>query len=157
VEYLNPKFRLSLAQQLLINSVEHLAWIISVVLFTRIIFAVLSSLKRVGSSESSESSLANAFKQARLVKTPVMMIFVFTIVSAVNMYLWDVYAIENYQYFGPAKTPMNKSWNDAALGSTFYQYLLPKPELAFQKWEFVSRIQKVTTKMFNHVKLIPIL
>lgn len=103
---------------LLMNTVDHVAWILSVLLFLRIIVAVLASLRKVSStSDSSESAITSAFKQMRVVKTPMLMIIFFTIISAANLYLWDVYAIQNWEYFGPSEAPIAKSVNDATLFS----------------------------------------
>lgn len=153
VELINPKFKLDLTQLLLINSVEHFAWVASVLLFLRIIVAVMASIKRVGSEDS---SMTSALKQIRIVKTPVLMIFFFTIISFANIYVWDVYAIENWQYFGPGGKPMMKSFNDPQLASNWYRWRLPqlipgssRDERMFMAWANVTDLFMVRAHHTN--------
>jgi hypothetical protein len=142
---INDKYDVDLSVLILMNSVEHFAWIVSVLLFLRIIAAVMSSMKRVGSSVSGESGFASALKQIRLVKTPVLMIFFFTFVSAAQIYLWDVYAIRNWNYFGPGDTPMGKTWYHLKLWSPYYSWLHNQDESirAYAEWASLDDMTKV--------------
>lgn len=149
VSYINTKFKLNLSELLLVNTLEHVAWFGSSLLFVRIMYAALSSLKRVGADE--QSRLASAFKQLRLVKTPVLMIFFFSIVTSVSMYYWDIYAIENWKYFGPGEKAIGKYWNDPLLLTHLGQLDAGGPKLAYFIYETSSEL--VTFLNYNY-KLI---
>lgn len=162
VDFINPKYNVDLTVLILMNTVEHFAWVASVVLFTRIIAAVVNSMKRVGSAGGEgESAVASALKQVRLVKTPVLMIFFFTFVSAAQIYLWDVYAIKNWEYFGPGDKPMGKTWYNVDLWSPYYSWLHNRDgsEVAYSQWAELDDLTKVMNyyiKLINHLSF-PIL
>jgi hypothetical protein len=144
---INEKYDVDLSVLILMNTVEHFAWVVSVLIFSRIIAAVMSSMKRVGSSVGGEgeSAVTSALKQIRLVKTPVLMIFFFTIVSAAQIYLWDVYAIVNWDYFGPGDNPMGKKWFNNSLWSPYYSWLHNRDEerVAYTEWDSLDSMTKV--------------
>jgi hypothetical protein len=160
VEMINPKFDLDLYQIILMNTVEKFAWVVSIVLFTRIIFAVIKSLKRVNvTAGNDESAITTALKQLRVVKTPVLMIFFFTIVSAVQIYCWDVYAVQNWKYFGPDANPDSKTWNNVFLLWAYPRVVdvvgvpVLEPELAIQTWDNIDSLTKIMNyyvKLINH-------
>ena len=154
VELLNPKWKQDLSVILLMNSVEHFAWLVSVVLFSLIIAAVMRSMKRVGSvNGEGESSMTSALKQIRLVKTPVLMIFFFSVMSAAQIYIWDVYAISNWKYFGPGSTPMFRSWYEYEISGTWYTWLENRDlkRVMYHEWETIDALTKI---MSNYWKLI---
>ena len=144
---INEKYDVDLSVLILMNTVEHFAWVVSVMIFSRIIAAVMSSMKRVGSSVGGEGEnvLASALKQIRLVKTPLLMIFFFTIVSAAQIYLWDVYAIVNWTYFGVSETPMGKTWYNYAFFNPYYNWHYNRDESlsAYTEWDTLDNMTKV--------------
>eukprot|EP00613_Pedinella_sp_CCMP2098_P022969 CAMPEP_0171695508 /NCGR_PEP_ID=MMETSP0991-20121206/7798_1 /TAXON_ID=483369 /ORGANISM="non described non described, Strain CCMP2098" /LENGTH=932 /DNA_ID=CAMNT_0012284185 /DNA_START=237 /DNA_END=3036 /DNA_ORIENTATION=+ len=154
VEEINPNFNLELYEILLMNTVEHFAWVVSVGLFTRIIVAVVRSLNKVSvTAGKGESVVASALKQIRVVKTPVLMIFFFTLVSSAQIYCWDVYAIENWSYFGPGGARPEKNWNNIKYLSLWFQSRLPEQALAFQTWDNINTLTKIMNyyiKIINH-------
>ena len=149
VDFVNPKLNLDLSTILLMNAVDHLAFVIAVSLFSRIIYAVLQSMKRVGSS-SDESSMATALKQIRLVKTPVLMIIFFTIYSAVQIYMVDVFALTNWKYFGPSDNTMPKAGHGVPQQSSVVAQFMWKRDTGeyndsgyFSEWQNINSTIKV--------------
>lgn len=153
VNLINPKLDMDLSQILLLNTVDHVAWLVSVALFMRIIYKVIKTLQGVG--QGGASSFKAAIKQFRVVKTPVLMIFFFSVISAVQIYFWDVYAIENWQYFGPGDEPMAKTYNDAQAMSIYYQFKNEGgPIVVYSQWETIDDLTRILSyyyKIIGHV------
>ena len=94
---INPAYPTETWQLLLFCAVEHIFWIIAVVLFVRIIVEVCQSMKRVHINKA-EDAYMNTMKQIRLVKTPVLMVFFVSLVSALQFIVWDLYVLMSDSY-----------------------------------------------------------
>ena len=107
VDNINPAYDIEMWQLLMFCFIEHLFWLIAVVLFVRIIIEVCRSMKRVHVNKN-EDAYMNTMKQIRLVKTPVLMILFVSIVSALQFLVWDLFIIETQKYTDSDTNPQRE-------------------------------------------------
>lgn len=143
VELINEKLKLDLSEILLMNTIDHLAWLICLLFLVRVIAFVVNQLR--ATYAGGDMNVRKKFKKIIMsVITPIVMCFIFTIISAVQIYFWDMYAIENWEFFGPGGKPMAKTYNDALSLSMYYQYINEDGlQVVYSQWESIDDLTRV--------------